>query len=618
MSDAVPLIPRDVLFGNPERVSPTLSPDGTRLGFIAPDDGVLNVWVGPADDPTAARPVTFDRGRGVRIFDFCYDDRTLVYLQDTDGDEDWRLYALDLDSGDAELITPQSGVTAGVLAHNKWHPTTMLIALNADDPALHDVYRFDLASRAIEKIETNPGYAGWLVDADLNVRGGTAMTEDGGSIIYLRDEATGRDEPWMHVGPDDVATTGLYGFSRDGQTAYLLSSVEANASRLLRVDLSTGDQQVLAEDPAYDVAGIAQHPDTLEPQGVAFLKERKTWQYLDPKFGAEIDFLRSRLRGEIGVSRSVRGDRRWVVHDVLSDGPVRYYVFDRDTRELTFLFSHRPELEDYRLAEMEPFSFTARDGLTVHGYLTFPVGQERSGLPAVLNVHGGPWARDTWGYHPEAQWFANRGYVCVQVNFRGSSGYGKAFSNAGDKQWGKAMHTDLLDAVEYLAGRGWIDPSRVGIYGGSYGGYAALAGAAFTPDVFRCAVDLVGPSNLLTLLASVPEYWKPQLAFMYKSVGNPETEKDLLWEASPLSRVDDIRIPILVAQGKNDPRVKEAEAEQIVAALVEKGLDHEYLLFEDEGHGLAKPENRERFYAAAEAFLADHLGGRTQEAGRPA
>lgn len=611
--DAVPLIPRDVLFGNPQRISPSLSPDGTKLGFIAPDDGVLNVWVGPAEDPSAARPVTFDRGRGIRVFDFCHDDRTLLYLQDTDGDEDWRLYALDLETGEAQLTTPETGVTAGVLAHNRWHPTTVLVALNADNPTLHDVYQLDLTTREIEKIETNPGYAGWLIDADLQVRGGVAMTEDGGSVTYLRNPGTGVDEPWLEVGADDVGGTGVHSFSRDGKTAYVLSSVGVNASRLLQVDLATREESVLAEDPKYDVAGVAMHPETLEPQGVTFVKDRKVWTHLDAEFGAEVDHLRSQLSGEVGISRPVRDDRRWMVHDVLSDGPVRYFIYDRDTRELSYLFSHRPELEQYELAEMEPFTYTARDSLTVHGYLTFPLGVERRGLPAVLNVHGGPWVRDTWGYDPEAQWFANRGYVCVQVNYRGSTGYGKAFGNAGNKQWSKAMHTDLVDAVEHLVGQGVIDAERVGIYGGSYGGYAALVGAAFTPDVFRCAVDIVGPSNLLTLLTSIPEYWKPQIAFMYTRVGNPETEKEMLWAASPLSRVDDIRIPILVAQGKNDPRVKQAEAEQIVAALKEKGIDHEYLLFEDEGHGLAKPENRERFYAAAEPFLAQHLGGRSQD-----
>ncbi|TDC46583.1 S9 family peptidase [Jiangella ureilytica] len=610
--DAVPLIPRDVLFGNPERLLPSLSPDGSRLGFVAPDEGVLNVWVGPADDPAAARPVTHDRDRGVRTFMFCHDDRTLVYLQDTDGDEDWRLYALDLETGEAALVTPQDKVTAQLLGHNRWHPTSMLVGLNADNPELHDVYRLDLATRELTKIAVNPGYAEWLIDSDHRIRGGVAMTEEGGAVVYRRGD-DGTDEPWLEISSEDFLTTGVSGFSRDGSVVYLSSSVGVNAARLLRVDLATGEETVLAEDPEYDVAGTARHPETLEPQAVMFLKERLTWTYLDPEFGAEVDRLRAQLRGEVGISRPVRDDRTWLVHDQLSDGPVRYYRYHRDSGELEFLFSHRPELEQYDLAEMEPFSFTARDGLTVHGYLTFPRGVERTHLPAVLDVHGGPWHRDTWGYDPEAQWFANRGYVGVQVNFRGSTGYGKAFGNAGNKQWGRAMHTDLLDAVDHLAGQGVIDPERVGIYGGSYGGYAALAGAAFTPEVFRCAVDIVGPSNLLTLLASIPEYWKPQIAFMHTRVGNPETERDMLWDRSPLSKVDQITIPVLVAQGKNDPRVKVAEAEQIVAALEEKGLDHEYLLFEDEGHGLAKPENRERFYAAAERFLATHLGGRVQQ-----
>ncbi|MGH8774578.1 MAG: prolyl oligopeptidase family serine peptidase [Jiangellaceae bacterium] len=610
--DAVPLIPRDVLFGNPERVSPALSPDGTRLGFVAPEDGVLNVWVGPADDPGAAKPVTHDRGRGVRTFSFCHDDSTLVYLQDTDGDEDWRLYALDLESGESRLVTPGEGVHAMVLGHNRWNRTTMLVGLNADNPALHDVYRFDLDTGAFEKVETNPGYAGWLIDSDLRIRGGVAMTEDAGAVVYLRDPDSGSDRPWLEITPEDVATTGVHGFSRDGSTAFVLSSVGANASRLLRVELATGVETVLAENPAYDVAGVLADPESLEPQSVIFSSDRDEWLHLDATLGVEIDALRSRLHGEVSISRQQRDDRRWLVSDMPSDGPVNHYLYNRDSGGLVFLFAHKPELTSYELAVMEPFTFAARDGLEIHGYLTLPPRVDPVGLPAVLNVHGGPWARNEWGYDAEAQWLANRGYACIQVNYRGSTGYGKAFGNAGDKQWAAAMHTDVLDAIDHLAGLGRIDRSRVGIYGGSFGGYAALVGAAFTPDVFRCAVDMVGPSNLLTLLASVPEYWKPQIAFMHAKIGNPETERDLLWERSPLSRVDDITIPLLIAQGRNDPRVKVAEAEQIVAALSDKGIDHEYLLFEDEGHGLAKPENRERFYAAVEPFLAAHLGGRLQ------
>jgi dipeptidyl aminopeptidase/acylaminoacyl peptidase len=262
---------------------------------------------------------------------------------------------------------------------------------------------------------------------------------------------------------------------------------------------------------------------------------------------------------------------------------------------------------------MEPFTFTARDGLVVHGYVTFPPGLGRSGLPAVLNVHGGPQTRDMWGFNSEAQWLANRGYLCVQVNYRGSTGYGKAFTAAGDREWGGKMHDDLVDAVSFVVAQGWADPARVAIYGGSYGGYAALVGAAFTPDVFCCAVDIVGPSNLKTLLETIPPYWAPAAAALYRRVGHPVDDADFLWSRSPLSRAGDIKIPLLIAQGANDPRVKQAESEQIVAALTEARIEHEYMLFPDEGHGFAKPENRIKFYTAAERFLARYLGGRFEE-----
>jgi dipeptidyl aminopeptidase/acylaminoacyl peptidase len=303
-------------------------------------------------------------------------------------------------------------------------------------------------------------------------------------------------------------------------------------------------------------------------------------------------------------------DRTWIVAFTTDDGPVRYWSWDRDAREGTFLFEHRPDLSRYRLAKVEPFTFTSRDGLEIHGYLSFPLGEERRNLPTVLNVHGGPWARDGWGYDPEAQWLANRGYLAVSVNFRGSTGYGKSFLNAGDKEWGAKMHDDLLDALDWCIAQGYTDANRVGIYGGSYGGYAALVGATFTPERFTCAVDVVGPSNLKTLIESVPPYWAPLIAQFHTRVGNPETEEEFLWSRSPLSRVDDISIPLLIAQGANDPRVKQAESEQIVAAMKERGIPHEYLLYEDEGHGFVKPENRLDFYARAERFLAEHLGGR--------
>jgi dipeptidyl aminopeptidase/acylaminoacyl peptidase len=343
------------------------------------------------------------------------------------------------------------------------------------------------------------------------------------------------------------------------------------------------------------------------------LKERTEYVVLDPSVADDVKAIRALHHGDPRLAGRDDADTTWLVGFTNDTGPIPYYLYDRATKSGQFLFEHQPALSGYALAPMEPFTFTARDGLVVHGYVTFPPGHGRQGLPAVLNVHGGPQARDVWGFNPEAQWLANRGYLCVQVNYRGSVGYGKAFVAAGDREWGGKMHDDLIDAVGHIAAQGWADKSKVAIYGGSYGGYAALVGAAFTPDVFCCAVDIVGPSNLKTLLETIPPYWAPAAAALYRRVGHPVDDEAFLWSRSPLSRARDIRIPLLIAQGANDPRVKQAESEQIVAALSEAGIEHEYMLFPDEGHGFAKPANRIKFYTAAEQFLARYLGGRYEE-----
>jgi dipeptidyl aminopeptidase/acylaminoacyl peptidase len=355
------------------------------------------------------------------------------------------------------------------------------------------------------------------------------------------------------------------------------------------------------------------NPDTYEPEAVSFARERNEWQVLDPAIKKDLDAVAKIHEGDFDVLSRDDADRVWTVLFTVDNGPVPFYAYDRAAGKATFMFYSRPALKKYTLARMEPISFNARDGLTIHGYLSCPPGVPKKNLPMVLNVHGGPWYRDTWGYNPEAQWLANRGYACLQVNFRGSVGYGKAFINAGDKEWGGKMHDDLIDAVNWAVAEGIADPKRIAIYGGSYGGYAALVGATFTPDVFAAAVDLVGPSNLVSFLETVPPYWAAAREIFHKRIGNPETEQEFLKSRSPLFKVDAIRIPMLIAQGANDPRVNKAESEQIVAAMQAKGLDHQYMLFEDEGHGLLKPENRIKFYAAAEKFLAKHIGGRHEE-----
>jgi dipeptidyl aminopeptidase/acylaminoacyl peptidase len=613
-----PLIPRQVLFGNPERLSPRLSPDGTRLAWIAPHEGVLNVWLAPASsqagvDWAHAQVVTDDTDRGIRTFFWAHDGRHLLYLQDTGGDENWRLYDVDTTTMERRDLTPFDGVQARLIGMERKFPGELLVGINRDNPELHDVYRLDLVTGELTKEAENPGFIDWVADAQLAVRAAIAPEPDGSFVVLVRDTPDSEWRPLLTVPADDALTSDVIAFSEDGGSLLGVTSAGANTGRLVRIDVATGAEHVLAADPEADVRDVRIHPDTREPQIVTLLKDRAEYVVLDPSVSGDLAAIRALHPGDPTFVSADDAEATWLVGFTNDAGAVPYFAYDRASRTGRFLFEHQPALSAYELAAMEPFSFTARDGLTVHGYLTFPPGADRSGLPAVLNVHGGPWFRDTWGFNPEAQWLANRGYLCVQVNYRGSTGYGKAFVNAGDREWGGRMQDDLTDAVAFVTGQGWADPARVAIYGGSYGGYAALAGAAFTPDLYRCAVDIVGPSSLKTLIETIPPYWAPMIAQFHRRVGDPATDADFLWSRSPLSRVSEIRIPLLIAQGANDPRVKQAESEQIVAALEAAGIDHEYLLFPDEGHGFAKPENRLTFYAAAERFLARHLGGRAED-----
>jgi len=614
------LIPRQVLFGNPERVSPALSPDGTQLAWVAPLNGVLNVWIAPvasaADegiDWSAARAVTSDTDRGIRQFAWAHDGRHLLYLQDTDGDENWRLHDVDLHTMQERDLTPFEGVQAQIVGMERKFPTDVLIGLNRDNPELHDVYRLDLVTGELVREVENPGFVGWLADAQLVVRCAAAPQPDGGMILLVRDSADADWRPLLTIPAEDALTTQPIAFSADGSTLLAAFSLGADTARLVRLGLATGAIEVLAEDPDADVSDVHVDPDTREPQIAVFAKDRSEYRVLDPAVADDLAAIRALHPGDPSIAGGDDADTTWLIGFTNDAGPVPYFSYDRASKQGRFLFEHQPALSQYELAPMEPFSYAARDGLEVHGYVTFPPGAGRSALPMVLNVHGGPWASNEWGYNAEAQWLANRGYVCVQVNYRGSTGRGKSFVNAGDHEWGGKMQDDLTDAVGYAVSQGWADPARVAIYGGSYGGYAALAGATFTPDLYTCAVDIVGPSNLKTLIETVPPYWAPVIAQFHNRVGDPATEADFLWSRSPLSRAADIRIPMLIAQGANDPRVKQAESEQIVAAMQAAGIEHEYMLFPDEGHGFAKPENRLRFYAAAERFLAKYLGGRSED-----
>ncbi len=607
------LIPRTVLFGNPVKTSPQISPDGTIMAYLAPVNEVLNVWIktiGQEDD----HPVTKDNNRGIRNYFWAADGQRIMYLQDVGGNENWRLYGVHLQTGEIKELTPYEDVQVQIINRDKRFPNELLIAMNKDNPQVHDVYHLDLTTGELKEVAKNPGtIAGWLSDADFKVRGAYASTPTGGFELLIR---TQEDAPWdtvLTIDSENALTSGPVSFTRDGQALYLLDSRNVNAGRLVKFDLATRKIEVIAEDPQYDVDNVMVNPDTYEIQAVAFAKDREEWKVLDKAIAKDFTRIAGLDRGDFVIYDRDNADRIWLVGFSADNCPASYYAYDRVSKEGTFLFYSRPELKKYTLATMEPISFTSRDGLTIHAYLTLPPGKEKRNLPLVLNVHGGPWARDTWGFDSEAQWLANRGYACLQVNYRGSTGYGKAFVNAADREWGGKMHDDLVDAVNWAVKEGIADPQKVAIYGGSYGGYAALVGATFTPDLFCCAVDIVGPSNLLSFIQTVPPYWSTLLTIFHQRIGDPAVDEEFLKSRSPLFKVDQIKIPMLIAQGANDPRVNQAESEQIVAAMKEKGLYHEYMLFPDEGHGFAKPENRLKFYGAAEKFLAKYLGGRYEE-----
>lgn len=610
----VDLIPREVLFGNPEKASPRISPNGNSMAYLAPVDNVLNVWVktiGEDDD----RPVTKDDNRGIRRYFWAADSKHIMYLQDVGGDENWRLYDVSLLDEAVRDLTPYDSVQVQIIERDKNFPNELLIGMNKENPQLHDVYHLDLTTGDLELVARNPGnIIGWTADNNFKIRCAMAATPNGGFDLLYREHEEGSWDVLLTWGREDALTSGPMRFTKDNRAIYLQDSRKANAGRLVKLDIETGAVSVIAEDPTYDVSNVLFNPDTHEVEAVVFTRDRDEWQIIDESVRADIEAVAALDHGDYFIYDRDDADDTWLAGFTKDDGPVSYYAFDRETKKGTFLFDHKPDLNDYDLAPMEPISFQSRDGKTIHGYITFPPKKGRANLPMVVNVHGGPWYRDTWGYNPEAQWLANRGYVCLQINFRGSTGYGKNFLNAADKEWGGKMHDDIVDGVEWAVDQGYADPEMVAIYGGSYGGYASLVGATFTPDVFCCAVDIVGPSNLISFINSIPPYWSSYLALLHQRIGNPETEAEFLKSRSPLFKADQIKIPMLIAQGANDPRVNQAESEQIVEALKENGVEYKYMLFPDEGHGFAKPDNRLKFYAAAEEFLAKHLGGRYEPA----
>ncbi len=622
--DATPLIPREDLFGNPTRAGGQVSPDGKWLSWRAPKDGVMNVWIAPVSDPSAAKAITSSADRPIPQFFWAPDSKSVLYIQDKGGDEDYLLYGVDVATGAERTLTPFEKTRVQLIGASTTIKDRLLVGVNNRDPRFHDVYMLDLNTGELTLVMQNDAYAGFLADNNLALRMAVRPNAGGGMDFFPVIDGKVADAPSETTGLADALTTSPAGFTTDGKTMYWIDSRDRNTAALIAQDVATGEKRVIAQNDKADIGGTLSDPKTGEIEAYSFTYLTTEWTATDPAIKASLDWLDERLDGDFGVQSRTDDDTKWVVWNDPVTGPVKAYIYDRSANSLTEFYTARPDLVGAPLQKMHPVEIKSRDGLTLPSYLTLPAGTDPNGdgvpdaaVPMVLLVHGGPWARDGYGYNSYHQWLANRGYAVLSVNFRGSTGFGKDFVNAGNLEWGKKMHDDLIDAVDWAVARGVTSADKVAIMGGSYGGYATLAGLAFTPDKFACGVDIVGPSNLETLLATIPPYWAPMVSQFHERMGNPNTPEGLalLKERSPLYSADKIEKPLLIGQGANDPRVKQAESDQIVAAMKASNIPVTYVLYPDEGHGFAKPNNNIAFNAVTENFLATCLGGRAEPIG---
>ncbi len=630
------LIDREVFFGNPEKASVRLSPDGQYISFLAPENGVLNVWIAPVDNPGDAKVITNDTVRGIRSYQWTHKPGHLVYLQDKGGDENWTIFLVDVEDLEITNLTPYDEIPgpdgepmklpngkimrprAQIVKLSKEKPNSMVIQLNIRDPRRMDLYRVDLEKAGMSKMADDQGFLQFLLSDEMEILLATRRNNDGSTTV-LKYKGENKWEEFFTVPKEDNMTFGLVGTDKEGDDIYMIDSRGRNTAALVSMDLETGETILLAHDEKSDIQGASLHPTEKNIQAYVTNYLRMKWHVIDEAIQPHFDAIRAIGEGDISILSRTLSNEQWIIALSSADKPVKYYLYKTGTKEARYLYSNQPKLEELGLSNMYPLEIPSRDGKTLVSYLTLPDELDQGGQPAhpipmVLWVHGGPWARNSYGYHPVHQWLANRGYAVLSVNYRGSTGFGKDFINAGIKEWGAKMHDDLIDAVNCCVDKGIAMEEKVAISGGSYGGYATLVGLAFTPEVFACGVDIVGPSNLVTLLSTIPPYWESFYSTFILHIGDPETKegKDLLEERSPLNYVDSIRKPLLIGQGANDPRVKQSESDQIVDKMQEKEIPVTYVLYPDEGHGFARPENRLSFFAIMEQFLSKTLGGKAQ------
>jgi len=622
--DDIPLIPREKLFGNPSQTSGRISPDGKWLSWTAPRDGVLNIWIAPVANPKQARALTNERQRPIRQYNWAPDSSQILFVNDKGGDENFLIYGVDVRNGQQRTLTPFAKTRANIIGTSNRYRDRILVGLNNRDAKWHDVHSLDLKTGKLTLLQQNDGYASFVADNDLKLRLATKTRNDGGQDFYRITNGKIDAKPFAQIGLDDSLTTSPAGYTADGRTLYWIDSRGRNTAALIGQDVATGRTRVLAQNVRSDISNVLLDPKTyaLEAYSTNYLKPE--WTPVDKEIAGDLKFLTRVLGGYPIVTSRTDDDSKWTVVVDPVVGPIPTYLYDRRAKALTQMFVNRPELVGAPLVPMQAMVIRTRDGLSLPTYLTLPKmadvngdGKAERAAPMVLFVHGGPWARDQYGYNSAYQWLANRGYAVMSVNYRGSTGFGKNFITASNLQWGRKMHDDLIDAVDWAIANKVTTSDKVAIMGGSYGGYATLAGLTFTPDKFACGVDIVGPSNLMTLLQTIPPYWEAGKQQFYQRMGNPTTEEGraLLKERSPLTFADRIKKPLLIGQGANDPRVNVAESEQIVAAMKAKNIPVTYVVFPDEGHGFARPVNNIAFMAVAENFLGQCLGGRAEPIG---
>ena len=606
MEKEAPLIPMEDFFRNPEKSSFRISPDGNHIAYMKPWETRMNVFVFDIANSDERR-LTSSKERSIYGFLWLGNNR-IGYVKDDGGDENMHFYAVNIDGSNEIDLTPFENVKATIVDDLDDDPEHVILGLNKRNEQIFDPYRVNVNTGQMEMIAENPGnISGWMTDHDGKLR--IAITSDGVNTSLLHRDS--ELDPFKSILTTDFkeGVSPLF-FTFDNKNLYVASNRERDKTAIYEFNIDkASEDRLIFEHEEVDVSSLTFSKKRKVLTGVSYTVAKTKRVFFDDWRQNIQDMLELKLPGyEVGITSLSDDETRAIVVTYSDKSRGTYYIYDVDDEKLTELGKISPWLNEDQMADMQPIKYTSRDGLTIHGYLTIPKGSSGKNLPVVVNPHGGPWARDSWGYNSQVQFLANRGFAVFQMNFRGSTGYGRKFWEISFKEWGKSMQDDITDGVKWLIEQGIADPDRIAIYGASYGGYATLAGLTFTPDLYACGVDYVGVSNIFTLLETLPPYWELGRQMMYEMIGNPETEKEILEAASPIFHVDSIRVPLFVAQGANDPRVKQAESDQIVEALRARGVEVPYMLKEDEGHGFYNEENQFDFYREMEQFLMKHIG----------